>query len=438
MISVQQENSMPVNVTQLTQQIQQRINAKKATIPTPNEMMQRHDQQLQELTEQFRQETLAEAQKTPYSLEAMIALMGTQKKQTITLVKQPEAEIDEYKLHHILSERLLPQNRPTLTITPELLNEVTEQYCDIFSSLHGTSHLNTQEYIILGDIGSALMVLADRPGLGWFKAKSENGHHYYNKAQCAEFLIKHLDTFYTLGLKFKQWVDLTEEQEEKDEFLQYSVHLKSLPLKLCSEYLPPELRDPADASPFINRNFILYQAQNGELALQFSSKAARDIFFQQHFADSAATIDTAYRQGPQFASNPEGKTPVIYRNNPKCIYIPSYTAMNGEFACNLGSSANASKLFQILFAHSTVTGEAAGADILRKGRSPSGTTLCTLYNNYSQRSTLYFDPKLFAQNKYLRVSFPNSGPVPDELDSFAQEALSQHRAAQGPTPQRRR
>ncbi|WP_412754642.1 hypothetical protein [Legionella donaldsonii] len=140
-----------------------------------------------------------------------------------------------------------------------------------------------------------------------------------------------------------------------------------------------------------NTRVLLYCAENGELAIRFPNEQVCRAF-SQHL--KPAIIPENFRKGAQYERNPKGFTPVRYEENLNCLFIPSYKALNGEFAINCGTQENRDGLLKLL-----------GLKISSTQQTNTYTTtiyadgLFTIYSVAKQSNAIYFNKenKIFTE-----------------------------------------
>lgn len=100
------------------------------------------------------------------------------------------------------------------------------------------------------------------------------------------------------------------------------------------------LASPVQPKPSLQPGVTIYKSTNGELAVKFGSPEAR-----KRFIDALG--------GPQQFANTNkfnaGKTcPAVYNNNNDTLYIPAYTAQNGELAASFPNNQMRDKFMNLL------------------------------------------------------------------------------------------
>lgn len=400
----------------------------KRTIPLPVEMKSRHQiartqlltthqTQIAELGEKFRLKMLElVSDKEAYTLDKMLALnqsqsaellelKSLQQRQMKLLVESHNSESDQYKNEQILNGKV--STVPKITATKPEIHQITQQFKDFFAIQSSNSFLTSQQVLVLGDIASALMVLDGESHS--FRIKTEKDVPCSDPAQASAFIERNFDSICKMGQQFDNESKSREiSQEDKKELEASAFLLKSMPGSLDKNYVQPEPKDlpPLEAS----KNFLVYKAKNGELALKFTSKAARNTFLETHFKNSQY-IPEAHRVGPQFKFNKGGKTPITYSDNPLTIYFPAYKAANGELGVNLVTKENAEILKRLLFPKG-------------KAHAPDGSVLC----KWTDRNpgALYFEKIMEKEGNYLRV---RDGEATDvcSLHPIALLAMEEHR-----------
>ena len=173
-----------------------------------------------------------------------------------------------------------------------------------------------------------------------------------------------------------------------------------------------------------NHTLVMYKARNGELAIRFPNKKARDDFYQQM---PKGTIPSQFRTGIQYEKNPNGITPVIYQDANNRIFFPSYKATNGEFAINCGQKEVRDKLISLL--NLNVSGQNAypNTAIIK---TSYGNNLFATYNQYNQLNAMYFDPnnQIFTKpGAYLKINTQTGALSTGVVANFNQSPILEYR-----------
>lgn len=267
-----------------------------------------------------------------------------------------------------------------------LHKEINENKLDkalkVFSHIYGELSLNPniqeRDNLLLADIGLALTALQQEfPAL---TASSENQKVYSGKDEILGFIANNKVTIAKVAVKLHHLKDdSTIEIEKKqipiqtalEEFVNY-IYKTPIEFKYADHeskknptviqklsilfYKKPtqsifgddvkQEADLIDDKYDSAKSFTLYKAKNGELAIRCSNKIiAAELLKTLGQGEIKENFRT---NNPQFQKNPKGLTPIIYDNNPQCLYCSSYKAKKAEFAINLTSKDIRDRFIQVL------------------------------------------------------------------------------------------